>query len=146
MILAEHPLPPQGCVLRLPHGGSSHTCAGTEPPVWSSRFLSGFLAVAATGGQLGGGCAALGQVQSEEFRKITGGENGRGIGSFFCHSKVLASATDEFVFVQLVKPKKKFGLPVEARANAVEYSGDMFAHVSPVGTTAGEINLLCRGK
>ena len=120
--------------------GSSHTCAGTDPPLWSSRFLSGLFAVGATGGQLGGGCAALGEVQSEEFRKITGAENGRGIGSFLCQPKVPASATDEFVFVQLMKPKKKFGLPIEARPNAVEYGGDMFAHESPVGATAGEIN------
>lgn len=102
--------------------GSSHTCAGTDPPLWSSRFLSGLFAVGATGGQLGGGCAALGEVQSEEFRKITGAENGRGIGSFLCQPKVPASATDEFVFVQLMKPKKKFGLAVEARANAVEHA------------------------
>src|SRR2546429_729152 len=61
-----------------------------------------------------GACAAFSKIQSEKFRKIAGRQNFPGISSFPCERKLSAGAVDEFLFVQLVKPKQELGLAVEA--------------------------------
>src|SRR5256886_13213147 len=75
-----------------------------------------------------GACAAFSKIQSEEFRKIAGRQNFPGISSFPCERKLSAGAADEFLFVQLVKPKEELGLAVEAGGQRAEHRGGPAAH------------------
>src|SRR5256886_6080014 len=78
-----------------------------------------------------GACAAFSKIQSEEFRKIAGRQNFPGISSFPCERKLSAGAADEFLFVQLVKPKEELGLAVEAVAAAPAERRGQHAHIIP---------------
>src|SRR5260221_13769394 len=92
------------------------------------------------------GIGGLGHFQSEQGRNITVVEHLPGAWHCLCQRKVLSGAGDQFIFIHTAQHEQQLGFIVEPGTDTIERRGDMFAHICPVRTAAGQLDFAGRRK